>query len=93
MTYMKVVQYSGSSVLTDVEVQVLSRAFVKCYSEKDYGLPRIEEGFFFVFLVDGSQQKYNTFLRDGGPAAPVWSQQRTSSRTVVPVGKPSNLPR
>jgi hypothetical protein len=26
MTYAQVVQYSGSSVLTDVEVQVLSRA-------------------------------------------------------------------
>jgi hypothetical protein len=29
MTYMKVVQYSGSTVLTDVEVQVLSRASQK----------------------------------------------------------------
>ena len=35
MTYMKVVQYSGSSVRKDVEVRVFSRAVLKHYPEKD----------------------------------------------------------
>ena len=59
---------SGSSVLTDVEVQVLSRArcvpqelcdeehvdsSFKAYPERDYGLPHIEEGFFFASVIRG----------------------------------------
>jgi len=61
MTYTKSVQYSGSSVLTDVEVRVFSRAVLKHYPERDYGLLHIEEGFFFASVIRGLQQKYNSF--------------------------------
>ena len=44
---------SGSSVLTDVEVRVFSRAVLSIYPERDYGLSQLRKAFYLLICSAG----------------------------------------
>ena len=63
MTYTKSVQYSGSSVLTDVGVRVSPRALEKCYAERITAFLKSRKAFSLPFWSAGYNK--NTTVSEG----------------------------
>ena len=85
MTYTKSVQYSGFSVRKDVEVRVFSRAVLKYYPERDYGLPRLGRAFSLLTRAAGYNKNTTVSSFDDEPGNTIGPVERRSTETVFSV--------